>query len=72
MHGRDLVEAIKTYGQRAKAKELSCELDACPRCGVRHVEFRWRGVRERLFLVLADWVVQRVWSYLPLWKCPLC
>jgi len=72
MNGRDLVETIKTYGKRAKNKEIPCALDSCPCCGGRPAEFKWRGVRKRLFLALANWVVQRVWSYLPLWKCPLC
>lgn len=72
MNDRDLVEVIKTYGRRAKDKELSCALDTCPCCAGRPVGFKRRGVRKRLFLALANWVVERVWSYLPLWKCPLC
>jgi hypothetical protein len=29
-------------------------------------------VRKRLFLVFADWVIRRVWSYLTRWKCSFC
>lgn len=72
MIGRDLVEDIKAYGKRATDKGISCDLGACPRCGVRHGRFKRHGVRKRLFLVFADWVVRRVWSYLTRWKCPLC
>jgi len=72
MMGRDLLERIKAYGKRARGKEISCGLDVCPRCGVRHGGFKWHGLRKRLFLVFADWVIQRVWSYLTRWKCPLC
>jgi len=72
MIGRDLIKAIKRYGKRAMGKKISCDLDACPRCGVRHGRFKRHGVRKRLFLVFADWVVRRVWSYLTRWKCPFC
>jgi len=72
MNGRDLIKAIKGYGKRATGKRILCVLDACPRCGVRHGEFKRHGVRKRLFLVFADWVVRQVWSYLTRWKCPLC
>jgi len=30
------------------------------------------GVRSRLFLVLVEAVILRVWSHLTRWKCPLC
>jgi hypothetical protein len=72
MNGRELIEVIITYGDRAIGKEISCDLDACPRCGARHGRFKRHGVRKRLFLVFADWVVRRVWSHLTRWKCPLC
>ena len=72
MIGRDLVEGIKAYGKSATGKEISCDLDACPCCGVRHAGFKRHGVRRRLFLVFADGMVRRVWSYLTRWKCPLC
>ena len=72
MIGRDLVEGIKAYGGRATGREISCDLDACPCCGARHAGFKRHGVRRRLFLVFADGMVRRVWSYLTRWKCPLC
>jgi hypothetical protein len=72
MNGRDLVEAIKAYGERAKGKEISCGLATCPRCAGQPARFKQRGVRERLFLVFAEAVVRRVWSYLTRWTCPLC
>ena len=72
MNGRDLVESIKVYGERAKGKTITCELDTCPRCEGRPVCFKRHGVRHRLFLVFADEVVRRVFSYLTRWKCPLC
>ena len=72
MNGRDLVQIIKTYGERAKGKTISCELDTCPCCEGRPVCFKRHGVRYRLFLVFAAEVIRRVWSYLTRWKCPLC
>ena len=72
MNGRELVQVIRAYGERATGKEISCELDACPYCDAQRARFKQHGVRKRLFLVFADWVVQRVWSYLTRWKCPLC
>ena len=72
MDGRDLVELIKAYGERAKGETISCELDTCPCCQGRPVRFQRHGVRFRLFLVFAAEVVRQVWSYLTRWKCPLC
>jgi hypothetical protein len=72
MNGRDLVQIIKAYGERAKGKTISCELDKCPCCEGRPVRFKRHGVRYRLFLVFAAEVIRRVWSYLTRWKCPLC
>jgi len=62
----------KRMASAQRTKRFRARLDACPCCGGRPAEFKWRGVRKRLFLALANWVVERVWSYLPLWKCPLC
>lgn len=72
MNGRDLVKTIIAYGKRAKGKKISCELDTCPCCGAQGAGFKRHGVRNRLFLVFADCVVRRVWSYLTRWKCLLC
>ena len=72
MNGRDLVQIIKAYGERAKGKTISCELDKCPCCEGRPVRFKRHGVRYRLVLVFAAEVNRRVWSYLTRWKCPLC
>lgn len=72
MNGRDLVQIIKVYGERAKGKTISCALDTCPHCEGRPVRFKRHGVRPRLFLVFAAEVIRRVWSYLTRWKCPLC
>lgn len=72
MNDRDLVKTIIAFGEDATSKRILCELDVCPCCAGRPAEFKRRGVRKRLFLALANWVVKRVWSYLPLWKCPLC
>jgi hypothetical protein len=72
MNGRDLLEVIKKYGFEATSGRVSCLPDACPHCKGTPPRFRRHGVRKRLFLVFADWVFQRVWSYLTRWKCPLC
>jgi hypothetical protein len=72
MNGRDPCEDIRKYGHEAKHGWISCELDRCPCCQGQPVRFKQHGVRNRLFLVFADWVVRRVWSYLTRWKCPLC
>jgi hypothetical protein len=72
MNGRDLVQIIKAYGERAKGITILCELDTCPCCEGRPVRFKRHGVRYRLFLVFVAEVIQRVWSYLTRWKCPLC
>ena len=72
MNGRDLVQIIKAYGERAKGKTILCELDTCPHCEGRPVRFKRHGVRPRLFLVFAAEVIRRVWSYLTRWRCPLC
>jgi hypothetical protein len=72
MSGRDLVKTIIAYGERATGKKISCELDTCPRCAGRPVCFKRHGVRFRIFLVFAEDVVRRVFSYLTRWKCPLC
>jgi len=72
MIGRDRVEGIKAYGERAMGKKIPCDVDACPRCGVRHEGFKRHGVRKRLFLVFTGWVIRPVCSYLTRWKCPLC
>jgi hypothetical protein len=72
MHGRDPVEDIREYGRQAKRGEIVCELAGCPCCRGRPVRFKRHGVRKRLFLVFADWMLRRVSSYLTRWKCPLC
>jgi hypothetical protein len=72
MSGRELIELIIGYGERATGKKISCALDACPCCGGRPGWFRRHGVRKRVFLVFAEWVIRRVLSYLTRWKCPLC
>ena len=72
MKGRELIERIKAYGKRAKRGEIPCELESCPRCAALAAGFRRHGVRKRLFLVLVGLIVERVWSYLPRWKCPIC
>jgi len=72
MTGPELVEGITAYGGKAKRGEIACALAGCPCCRGRPVRFQRHGVRKRLFLVFADWVIQRVWSYLTRWKCPLC
>ncbi len=72
MTGWDLIKAIKGHGMRATGKKISCVLDTCPCCQGRPAGFKRHGLRKRLFLVFADWVIRRVWSYLTRWKCPLC
>jgi hypothetical protein len=76
MNDRDLCERIKQYGIKAKLKAecggITCDLDRCPHCRGRPGRFKRHGVRKRLFLVFAEDVIQRVWSYLSRWKCPLC
>lgn len=72
VNGRDLLEVIKEYGFEARCGRVPCLPDGCPHCAGVPRRFRRHGVRKRLFLVFADWVVQRVWSYLTRWKCPLC
>lgn len=72
MNDRDPCENIRRYGHKARHGGVSCDLDGCPRCQGRPVRFKRHGVRKRVFLVFAEDVVRRVWSYLTRWKCPLC
>ncbi|MDP7638362.1 MAG: hypothetical protein QGG73_01395, partial [Candidatus Hydrogenedentes bacterium] len=76
MNGRDLYERIKQYGLKAILKAecggIACDLDRCPHCRGHPGRFMKHGVRSRLFLVLVEAVILRVWSHLTRWKCPLC
>jgi hypothetical protein len=72
MIGRDPCEDIREYGRQAKCGGISCALDRCPRCNAAPLRFKRYGVRKRLFLVFANWMIRRVFSYLTRWKCPLC
>jgi len=72
MNDRDPLEDIRQYGQKAKHGWISCDLDTCPHCRGKPGRFKRHGVRSRVFLVLAADMIQRVFSYLTRWKCPLC
>lgn len=72
MNDRDPCEVISKYGVEATDGGIACDLDRCPRCQGQPGRFMRHGIRPRLFLVFAQDVIKRVFSYLTRWKCPLC
>lgn len=68
----DLVNAIQSYGEAVRRRETQPTCNRCPNCGQEPDRFRYRGHRERVFLVVVRRLVKRVVSLLSRWKCQLC
>jgi len=67
-----IIEKIKAHEKEIQARVLPDELKICPKCGGRSRSFKLHESRDRLFLVIVDFLVKEVWSVLGRWQCPLC
>ncbi len=67
-----LVNAIQSYGEAVRRREIQPTCNRCPNCSGEPDRFRYRGHRERVFLVIVRRLVEPVLSLLSRWKCPLC
>lgn len=68
----DPISAIQSYGEAVRRREIQPTCNRCPNCRQEPDRFRYRGHRERVFLVVVSRLVERVLSFLSRWKCPLC
>ena len=67
-----IIEKIKAHEKEVQSRELPDELEICPKCGGRSRSFKLHESRNRLFFVIVDFLVKKVWSVLGRWECPLC
>lgn len=68
----DPLEEIQAFTKAIERGEVSCDVDACLRCGARPASFSRHDASKRIFLVVIGRLVHKVLSVLLRWKCPLC
>jgi len=66
------IEEIKAHKKEILSGTLPADLQMCPKCKEYHHDFILHERRRRLFLVIVEDLVHRVWSLLARWKCGLC
>lgn len=67
-----IIEKIKAHQDNILAGKIPDDLEICPKCGGHRPTFKLHEARDRLFLVIVDYLVKEVWSLLGRWKCSLC
>jgi hypothetical protein len=67
-----MLEEIQRYTQSVENGTFACRLDICPRCGGHPDGFTRHDRRRRIFLVILERLIHKIFSFLTRWKCPLC
>jgi len=68
----DLVQMVKDNTQNILHGHVVCVYTNCPKCHQEVDSFKLHEARTRIFLVLAENIVNRVLSLITRWKCPFC
>ena len=69
---KDILEKVKAYTKKILNGEVNCTSDICLECGDQPEAFKLHERRRRIFFVIVERLVEKIYSYLPRWKCPLC
>ena len=67
-----MLEEIQRYTQSVENGTFACRLDACPCCGGHPDGFTRHDRRRRIFLVILERLIHKIFSFLTRSKCPLC
>ena len=67
-----IIEVIQSYTEAVEKKQICCNLERCPRCGVKGSSFKLHERRRRTFLVVSERLIRKMLSFLTRWKCSLC
>lgn len=67
-----IIQQIKAHEQELFSKKIPSDLKTCPNCKETPDYFQLHYCKKRLFLVIVEGSVQKIWSFLGRWKCSLC
>jgi hypothetical protein len=67
-----MLEEIQRYTESVENGTFSCKLNVCPCCGGHPEGFTRHDCRRRIFLVILERLIKKIFSLLTRWKCPLC
>jgi hypothetical protein len=67
-----MLDEIQRYTQSVENGTFACRLDACPCCEGHPEGFTRHDRRRRIFLVILERIIKKIFSFLTRWKCPLC
>ncbi len=68
----DIIDEIKEYRKEVLSGKIPDNLQMCPKCNVNVKNIKLHERRKRLFLVVAEHFIKKVWSLLGRWKCLCC
>lgn len=68
----NLLEVMENYSKEVEEKKVTCDVEACLRCGKRARDFRLHDRRKRTFLWAFERLVRKVAVWLARWKCLIC
>ena len=71
---QEIKDEITSYTKEVLRNNVRCPYESCPHCGAKRPEkgFKWAGLRERVFYLVLDALVEKVRSFLTRWLCPRC
>ncbi len=67
-----IIDQIRSYGEKVLSRAVQTSILICPKCKEEPGAFKLHEAKDRLFYIVEDNVVRKIWSYLPRWKCPVC
>jgi len=70
--GKGEFEGKQLFSKGFSPSKIPFDLKTCPICKEAPDYFKPHDCRKRVFLVIVEWVVQKIESVLGRWKCPLC
>ena len=71
---QEIKDEITSYTKEVLRNNVRCPYESCPHCGAKRPEkgFKWAGLRERVFYLVSDALVEKLPSFLTRWFCPHC
>jgi len=66
-------EKIKAYQEKLEKNKIKPDnLPPCPRCATDSIYFKEHAYRNRIFLIIVDMFIKKIFSALLRFKCPGC